>query len=185
MHGFDLAVAASLALCAYRGYARGLFQEVMSLFALALAVIAAFRWTPDVVPRLAQSIPGPSFFDTAVVFSALFAVTGIALRILVSIVSRSAARSSTANRVGGAAFSAARGAMVIGSVVLTLRSFTPTPLPGSANTPSGPLQQLNGRLADSFCAAHLARLSSAFISAFVDAPEIRLRMLATSDNEWS
>jgi hypothetical protein len=47
----------------------------------------------------------------------------------------------------------------------------------------GFLVGLNSRLARSVVAPHLAQAASELFSTFADAAEIRLRMLAASDNE--
>jgi hypothetical protein len=182
-HAVDIIVGISLLWSAFRGYTRGLFHEVMSLVALFLAVAAAFRWTPTVMPKLAEKIPGPSSIDTPISFLLVFAATGIALRILVAIIGRRLS-GSRANRVGGAFFGTAKGAVALGSTFLMLRTFTPAPLPCVNPNPFAVrVQMLNDRIGDSALASEIVRLTSGLFSGVVDAGEIRLRMLAASDNE--
>ena len=183
-HAVDVVVGVSLLWSALRGYTRGLVHELMSLAALFLAMAAAFRWTPIVVPKLAEKIPGPSSIDTPVTFLLVFVATAIALRILVAIVGRNWLSASRVNRFGGAAFGAGKAAIALGSTIVMLRTFVPPPLPsGNANPFAAPVQMLNDRIAQSPLAAELARLTSGLYSGVADAPEIRLRMLAASDNE--
>jgi uncharacterized membrane protein required for colicin V production len=185
MSPVDVAVGLSLLWYAVRGYARGLFHEVMTLAALFLAMTAAFRFTPTIVPKIAGTIPGPAFVDTPIAFLLVFAATSLALRILVSILGRSLGpRSSPLNRFGGAFFGMGKGGVALGSVMLMLRTFTPTPLPNGNPSPfAQPVQQLNGSIEHSALAGRLAEITSGLFSGVVDAAEIRLRMLAASDNE--
>jgi len=185
-HVLDIVVAVALLLSALRGYARGLFHEVTALAALLVGMTAAFRWTPTVMPKLAESIPGPSFVDTPIAFLLVFAVTGIALRILFSVVGRTwkGMNASPINRLGGAVFGMAKGAATLGTTMLMLRTFTPAPLPGGNPNPfAAPMQRLNASIDKSPLAGQLAQLASGLFSNVADAAEIRLRMLAASDNE--
>jgi membrane protein required for colicin V production len=186
MQAVDIVVAIVLVTFALRGYLRGLFSEITSLMALVIALAAAFRWTPDFVPRWADSIPGPPMADTGITFLFLFGALGLALRMIFGFVRRawSPEGSSAFDRLGGAAFGLCKGAVVLGCAVLLLRTFTP--VPASAKAPAeggGPLVDLNSRLARSLVASRLAEVSSELFSTFADAAEIRLRMLAASDNE--
>ncbi len=186
MHGIDIAVSVLLLLFALRGYSKGLFHEIMTLLALLLGLTAAFRWTPVVAPRFAESIPGPAFVDTGISFLFVFGLVGTTLRLLIVAIERMwvTVRNSPANRLGGAVFGIFKGAVVVGCSVLLLRTFTPTPpaetKPGEV---AGPVQKLNQTLAESMFAARLAEMTSGLFSTVVDAAEIRLRMLAASDNE--
>jgi uncharacterized membrane protein required for colicin V production len=188
MYYVDIAVAAAICFFALRGYSKGLFHEVMTLLALVVALTAAFRWTPDVVPRFADRIPGPAFVDTGISFLFLFGLTGMTLRFIVTMIERMwvTARNSPANRLGGAVFGIFKGGVVLGCAVLMLRTFTPTPMDeGVRAKVSGPVQSINVKLAQSMFAARLADLTSGLFSTVVDAAEIRLRMLAAGDNEGS
>jgi len=185
-HAIDIAVGVSLLFFAARGYARGLFHEVTALAALLLGMTAAFRWTPTVVPHIAEKIPGPSFVDTPATFLLVFATTGIALRVVFSIAGRTwkGMSASPANRLGGVLFGMAKGAASLGSAMLILRAFTPAPLPnGSPNPFAAPIQKLNASIEQSPLAGGLVQATSGLFSNVVDAAEIRLRMLAASDNE--
>jgi uncharacterized membrane protein required for colicin V production len=185
-HAVDIAVGVALLVSAVRGYARGLFHEVTALAALLLAMSAAFRWTPTVVPHVAEKIPGPSFIDTPAAFFLIFAVTEIALRIVFSIAGRSwkGMSASPANRLGGVVFGMVKGGATLGSTMLILRAFTPAPLPnGRPNPFATPIQTLNASIERSSLAGGLVQATSGLFSNVVDAAEIRLRMLAASDNE--
>jgi uncharacterized membrane protein required for colicin V production len=182
----DIVLAIVLVTFALRGYLRGLFSEITSLVALVIALAAAFRWTPDLVPRWADSIPGPAVVDTGIAFLFLFAAFGLALRMVFGLLRRawSPEGSSALDRLGGAGFGLCKGALILGCAVLLLRTFTP--VPATANTPAqggGPFVELNNRLARSAVAPQLALVASELFSTFADAAEIRLRMLAASDNE--
>jgi len=186
MQAVDIVVAIVLVTFALRGYLRGLFSEITSLMALVIALAAAFRWTPDFVPRWADSIPGPPMADTGITFLFLFGALGLALRMIFGLVRRawSPEGNSAFDRLGGAAFGLCKGAVVLGCAVLLLRTFTPVPASAKASAEGGgPLVDLNSRLARSLVASRLAEVSSELFSTFADAAEIRLRMLAASDNE--
>lgn len=182
----DVAVAVMLTGFALRGYLRGLYAEVTALLALVIALGAAFRWTPAVVPQWANVLPGSAAADTAITFLVLFAALGLALRFLFGLLRRgwSPETGSIFGRIGGAAFGLCKGGVALGCAVLLLRTFTPEPATAGAVAPGGgPFADLNNRLARSPVASELARVTSGLFSTFADAAEIRLRMLVASDNE--
>lgn len=185
MQPVDVVVAIVLVIFALRGYLRGFFSEITSLMALVIALAAAFRWTPDFVPRWADSIPGPPMADTGITFLFLLVTLGLALRMVFGLLRRawSPDGSSAFDRVGGAAFGLCKGGLVLGCAVLLLRTFTPVPAAAEAPAHGGPFVDLNSRLARSVVAPQLAHAASELFSTFADAAEIRLRMLAASDNE--
>jgi len=182
----DVVAGIVLAAFALRGYLRGFFTETASLVALVIALAAAFRWTPDLVPRFAHWIPGPPMADTAITFLVSFGALGLALRMVFGLLRRAWAPEggSMIDRLGGAVFGLCKGGVVLGCAVLLLRTFTPVPPAANAAAHGdGPFVNLNGRLARSAVATQLAQLSSELFSTVADAAEIRLRMLAASDNE--
>jgi len=181
----DVILAVGLAAFGLRGYLRGLFSEIASLAALALALVAAFRWTPELMPRWAAAIPGPPMVDTAITFLFLFGGLGLAFRMVFALLRRvwSPQGSSVSDRLGGAAFGLCKGGLMLGCAVLLLRTFTPVPASAKAPPHAGPIVELNSRLARSIVAPQLAQAAIGFFSAFADAPEIRLIMLAASDSE--
>lgn len=184
----DLAIGAVLVIFALRGYLRGLYSEITAVIALVGSLAGAFRWTPLVVPRWANAIPGPSASDTAISFLFVFGALGLALRFIFSLLRRawSLESSSPFDRLGGAVFGLCKGGVVMGCMVLMLRTFTPVPASDSAKSPgAGLFGDLNNQLARSPAASELARMTSELFSKFADAAEIRLRMLAASDNEGS
>jgi membrane protein required for colicin V production len=180
----DIGIGVWMLLSAARGFRRGLLREMMAMLALAVALIVAFQWTPDVVPRFAASIPGPVAVDTAVTFVGLFTVVGIALRILAAVVANLwNIGSSPLNKLGGTLFGAGKAGLAIGTAVLVLRTFSPTLPDEKIDARANPVQKLNARVHQSVLAGALATAASSVLSSAADAAEIRLRMLAASDNE--
>ena len=184
LDAIDIGVGAIMVFYGLRGYMRGLIAEVFALVALVGGLAVAFRWTPDLMPKYAQQIPGPAMSDTAITFLVVFGAVGLALRLLAAVLQGAVASVSGGplNRLGGAAFGLGKGALTLGCMVLLLRTFAPIPA-GLSTEAGGPLEQLNRRLAESVAAASLADIASNVFSTLVDAAEIRLRMLAASDNE--
>jgi membrane protein required for colicin V production len=186
LDAIDYAVGAIMVFYGLRGYTRGLIAEVLALGALIAAATVAFRWTPDLMPKYAEQIPGPAVSDTAITFLFVFGAVGLALRILAGVLHSAiaAASNSPFNRLGGAVFGLGKGGLTLGCMVLLVRTFAPIPA-GLTGDPaaSGPLDQMNRRLSESVAATTLSEIASGVFSTFVDAAEIRLRMLAASDNE--
>jgi uncharacterized membrane protein required for colicin V production len=185
LDAIDIGVGAIMVFYGLRGYVRGLIAEVLALAALLIGLTVAFRWTPELMPKYAQQIPGPAMSDTAITFLFVFGAVGLALRILAAVLQGAVASagSSPLNRLGGAAFGLGKGALTLGCMVLLLRTFAPIPAGLSTGEAAGPIEQMNRRLAESVAAASLADMASEVFSTLVDAAEIRLRMLAASDNE--
>jgi uncharacterized membrane protein required for colicin V production len=188
VHVVDVVIALVLVTFGLRGYLRGLYAEITALVALVAALAAAFRWTPAVVTAWGGTIPGPAISDTLVAFLLLFGAIGLALRTIFGILRRalSADGSSAFDRLGGAAFGLCKGGVALGCTVLLLRTFAPLPAGAAAakqQISDGLLARVNGSLMRSPSAAELARVTSRLFSTFADAAEIRLRMLAASDNE--
>jgi membrane protein required for colicin V production len=182
----DVAVGGVLVYFALRGWLRGFVGEVLALTALVLAAAAAFRWTPDAVAHFADTIPGPASADAAISFLFVFGISGLGFRVLARVVEQTvtANRGSVLNRLGGAMFGLCKGGVALGCAVMLVRTFAPEPaLRGEDTRGKGAVERLNARLAESPAAAELADVADGLISMLVDAAEIRLRMLVTSDNE--
>ena len=181
MNTVDIFVVLGLSFFAFKGYANGLVHEILSLLAMLAGLCAAFRWTPKLVPRLAEAVPGPAFVDTGVAFLVLFALVLVTGRYLSTMVQRVwvQVRHSPANRLAGASFGIFKGAIILGCTILMLRSFA-TDAHASDQVPAGVAGQvveINGRIDESYLAARLADLTSEIFSALMDTAETKVRSL--------
>ena len=186
MNTVDIVVVVGLSLFALRGYTNGLVHELMSLAALLAGLAAAFRWTPKLVPRLAESVPGPAFVDTGVAFLILFALVLMTGRYVATMIRRVwlQAGRSPANKLAGMSFGIFKGAIVLGCTILALRSFAPD-AHASDEIPTGVAGQVvdfNMKVESSYLGARLADLTSGVFSALMDTAETQVRTLATDQS---
>jgi len=187
MNTIDIVVVLGLTFFAFKGYTKGLVHELMSLGALLAGLAAAFRWTPKLTPRIAESVPGPAFTDTGVAFLILFAlvlVTGKYMGTMIQRVWVQAGR-SPANRMAGASFGIFKGAVVLGCTILALRSFAPE-AHAAEQVPAGMagrVVEINGQVDQSYLAARLADLTDGIFSALMSRAETHVRELTTDDYE--
>jgi len=187
MNAVDIFIVLGLSFFGFKGYMNGFVHELLSLTAMMAALAAAFRWTPLVVPRIAEAIPGPAFVDTGVGFMLLFALVLWTGRYVVTMVRRFwvTARSSPANRVAGLSFGIFKGAVVLGCTILALRAHAPE-AQASGPVPEGPggaVVELNGRVEQSILAPRLADLTSGIFSAVMTRAETGVRQLSPEDSE--
>jgi uncharacterized membrane protein required for colicin V production len=182
LHGIDVVIGVIVATYAVRGYARGFLGEVLSLVALLCALAAAFRWTPDAAAHFGPSIPGTGFSDTGIAFLFVFGASGLALRVLMSAIERMAtpAAASPLNRLGGAAFGASKGVVVLGCAVLLLRSFAPQSANGAAPSSNNPFAMLSSRISSAPLAAHVTQWTGGLLATFASAAEARIKTLAAT-----
>jgi membrane protein required for colicin V production len=186
LNAIDILVVLGLSFFAFKGYMNGLVHEVLSLLALLAGLAAASRWTPKLVPRLAEAVPGPAFVDTGVAFLVLFALVLVTGRYLVTMVRRVwlQARTSPANRIAGLSFGIFKGAIVLGCTFLAVRSFAPEahaadPVPSGV---AGQVVEINGQVEQSYLGARLADLTSGIFSVLMDSAESHVRTLSTGDD---
>jgi len=182
LHVVDVIIGVIVATYAVRGYARGFLGEVLSLVALLCALAAAFRWTPDAVAHFGASIPGTGFSDTGIAFLFVFGLAGLALRVLMLAIERMStpAAASPLNRLGGAAFGACKGVVVLGCAVLLLRSFAPQPATDVAQSQNNPFSALSSRISSAPLAAHVTQWTGGLLATFASAAEARIKTLAAA-----
>lgn len=183
MHAVDVIIGLVVSVYAVRGYTRGLLGEVLSLVVLLGALAGAFRWTPDAATRFGASIPGPGVTDTGIAFLVVFAITGMALRLLARAIERLSipAGASPLNRLGGAVFGICKGGVVLGCAVLLLRASAPAMTQAAAQAKdAGPVAAMSWQLASAPLAAHVTEWTSKLLSTFANAAELRVKMLAAS-----
>jgi len=182
MNAVDILIVLALSFFAYKGYVNGLVHELLSLGALMAGLAAAFRWTPKIVPRIAESVPGPAFVDTGVGFLLMFGLVLITTRYIVSMVRRFwvQARNSPMNRLAGLSFGIFKGAVVLGCSILALRAYAPEAHAGE-EAPDQTVVQVNGRVEASILAPRLADLTSGIFSVVMDSAESGVRQLSIDD----
>ena len=186
MNSIDIAVVLGLSFFAYKGYKNGLVHELLTLAALGAGLLAGHRWTPKLVPRIAEAIPGPAFLDTGVAFLILFTLVLMTGRYIATIVRRVwvQANSSPANRMAGMSFGIFKGALVLGCTILALRSFAPEAQAAedAQGGMAGRVAQINGKVDQSYIAARLADLTGGFFSALMESVGERVRELTTDES---
>jgi membrane protein required for colicin V production len=183
----DIVVVVGLFFFAFKGYTNGLVHELLSLAAMGAGLVAAFRWTPRLVPRLAEAVPGPAFVDTGVAFLILFALVLATGRYAATMIQRVwvQAGSSPANRIAGMSFGIFKGAIVLGCTVLAMRAFVTDAYAAREELPggvAGRVIEINSKVGDSYIAARLADLTSGIFSALMDTAETQVRSLAASED---
>lgn len=168
----DILVVAGLLFFAYKGYMFGLAHEILSIAVLTASSFVAFRYTGALAPHIAESVPGPAFVDTGVSFLLLFGLTLFTGRYVNTMIRRVwlKARKSPGNRLAGLTFGIFKGAVVVGCVILLLRSFTPE-AHASQEMPTGirgRVQQFNMQVDRSYLAPRLAELTSGIFTKLID-----------------
>jgi len=125
MNSVDLALALVLALCAMRGYARGIFRESLGLIALAAGALAAVVLTPLSTVLVRGYLHLPRAFETGTIFVATFVVvyalvnlSGVAIGLFLR-----EARFRRMSRMAGAAVSVVKGVAVLAFVLLFFHLF--------------------------------------------------------------
>ncbi len=125
MNVVDVALVVVLTGCALRGWWRGFFRECCGLAALVFGVVAALRFAAGGAAALEPYVrlPAPvglgvAFVGIFVVVHGLFNVAGV----LFGRVMHTTAPGAI-NAAGGAAFGVAKGAVVLGFVLLFLHLF--------------------------------------------------------------
>jgi len=176
LHAVDVIIGLVVATYAVRGYARGLIHEVLSLLALLCAFAFAFRWTPDAVARFGDAIPGKGFSDTAILFLLIFGTAGMAFRIFASAMERMSmpAAASPLNRLGGAAFGAGKGMLVLGCAVLALHAVAPRTTSPDQKSSGNPLVTLTSSISAAPLAAHVTHWTHDLLSTLASAVEAHL-----------
>lgn len=181
----DLLVVAGLSFFAYRGYQHGLAHEVISVGVVFLACFMGFRYTVKLAPHIADSVPGPAFIDTSVAFLLLFGLTLVTGRYINTMVRRVwlQARKSPGNRIGGLSFGIFKGAVVLGCVILLLRSFTPDANASQEIPPGvrGKVIQFNSQVETSLLAPRLAELTNGIFTRLIDSAERQVENITDGD----
>lgn len=187
MNAVDIFIVLGLSFFGFKGYMNGLVHELLSLAAMMAGLAAAFRWTPLVVPHIADSVPGPAFMDTGVVFMLLFALVLWTGNYVVTLVRRFwlQARRSPMNRVAGLSFGIFKGAVVLGCTILALRAYAPE-AHASDEIPdgrAGAVVSINGSVEQSLLAPRLADLTSGIFSAVMTRAETGVRRLSPDETK--
>ena len=186
MSAADILVALALAIFAMRGWSRGLVVEMMSLTVILASFAAAFQWTGKLVPRIADSVPGPAFFDTGVAFLVLFGLTFVTGRYIATMIRRVwlRAKRSPMNRMAGLSFGVLKGAVVVGCAVLILRNVEPDI---RASTPPEksphPVSKVQSRVNESRLALRIADLTGGLFSVLMTEVGGRVRELGDTAAE--
>jgi membrane protein required for colicin V production len=187
MNTVDILIVLGLTFFAYKGYMNGFVHELLSLIAMLTALAAAFRWTPILVPKIADSIPGPAFVETGVSFMVLFALVLWTGRYVVKMVRRFWVQglSSPMNRVAGLSFGIFKGAVVLGCTLLALRAYAPDAYSGGpvAREAGGAADQINDAVDDAILAPRLADLTSGIFSVVMIRAEDGMRSLAPGNSD--
>jgi len=130
MNRVDLALALLLAVCALRGYWRGLFRECFGLLALLAGVTAAFEFTALGSGWLQQYLRLPTPLQTGASFVVIFVLVHTTVNLLGVLVDRlaSALLLGGINGLAGAVLGASKGVAVLAFVLLFLHLFPIFPI---------------------------------------------------------
>jgi len=124
MNPVDLAVGTALAVFALRGYWRGFFRESFGVLALLGGLTAATRLSPAVSQRIESYAAMPAVRE-GVAFVGTFMATYCVVTLIGYVLHRlaGAAAQGWANRLGGIAVGAGKGAALVSFVLLFLHLF--------------------------------------------------------------
>jgi membrane protein required for colicin V production len=125
MNGIDLALLVVLALCAVRGYWRGLFREVFGVLGLLGGIAAAVEFAAPAAAALQQYLRLPTPLELGLAFVAIFVLVDMGLNLLAALLDRLAGALFLRgiSRLAGAAVAAAKGAVVAAFTLLFLHLF--------------------------------------------------------------
>lgn len=129
MNEVDLVLLALLMLCAVRGFVRGVFRESMGLVGLVLGAGAAMHyWRPAAALLRRVATLGPVVEQIAAGI-AIFIVVNLLTHFAAMLLDRlgRAAFLSTVMRLAGAVVGLGKGAVVLGVVLLLLRTYPLSP----------------------------------------------------------
>ncbi len=172
MGGFDIGVAAVLALFAFRGYRRGMGREILSV----LTVIGAAWIAVEAAPGFADNFG--SLFGARIskvldlaALAVVYLIAYMGLRIFLAIARRLwiSVGTSAPSRVAGTLVGGLKGAVLAGLVVALLQGTPPfegtlgsLPAPAAA-----PVEAIGKRVGDSVLAPPLAGLTGQVVSALI------------------
>lgn len=127
MNALDYAWLAVLGLSLLLGLWRGVIRETFSLAGWIAAIVAAMTFTGDAAAAMPSAVGSP-VLRTVLAFAAIFVVVLLALSVAGLLLSRAfrAAGLALADRVLGAVFGLARGALIL---MLAVGVAAMTPLP--------------------------------------------------------
>lgn len=122
----DLLILAPVLLTAYSGAVSGFVREVTGILGLVLAVFLTFQYMDPLARRIAPWFTEGASWVPFLSAAAIFLATLAAAHAVANLVSRflEAVRLSALNRLGGALFGAARGAILVSAVLLLLAGFS-------------------------------------------------------------
>ncbi len=125
----DIAAIGILALSAVLGLVRGLVRELLSLLGFGFSMWVAYRFSHQVVGiEWLAKLPGGELGRLGLAFVALFIISWLGTRILGALIAKmiSSAGLSVVDRILGAFFGVARGALLV-VVLSTLGALTSLP----------------------------------------------------------
>jgi membrane protein required for colicin V production len=124
LNWLDLLVGLIVISGAIRGYSRGLIREGMAFGGLAVGLILAAEWSPEVAGFLKPFVGGGRVLDVLAYLLVLLAVLGAAT--LLTVIALRLARVLFVgwfDRLGGAVFGAGQGAVVAALVLILMIKF--------------------------------------------------------------
>ena len=126
MNRIDVVLAVVLALFALRGFFRGFARELFAILGLVFGVAFSITKYADAAEMLPPAIPGDLRPFTA--FGVLFFAVVLAARLLGALVHRllGIVWLSPVDRLAGAVFGAGKAAVLIGLLVMAMRTYAPS-----------------------------------------------------------
>jgi membrane protein required for colicin V production len=172
MNIVDVGLLLLLFFAALRGYSRGFFHELLSLVSIVAGCAVAFRFCPAVAEGIAVRATMPYFLTISLAFLALFFPVVIGVRIANTLVERFwvSMAVSPQNRLAGMGFGVLKGALVLGSAVILLRSSVPVSETRDAFAGRflGVAEELQVRVQESQVGDALARVSLGIFAVAMD-----------------
>jgi membrane protein required for colicin V production len=122
----DVVLAAVLALFALRGFFRGFARELFAILGLVFGVAFGITKYADAAEMLPPAVPGD--VRPFVAFVILFFAVVLAARLLGALVHRllGIVWLSPLDRLAGAAFGALKAAVLVGLLVMAMRTYAPS-----------------------------------------------------------
>jgi uncharacterized membrane protein required for colicin V production len=125
----DLVLVALLAVCAVRGYVRGLFRETMGLAGLVIGGTAALVFARPGATFLHRFTGLGEVTDQVLAAILIFGIVNLLTHLLAVFLDRvaRAAFLSGVTRVAGAVVAVGKGTVIVGLVLFFLESYVPFP----------------------------------------------------------
>jgi membrane protein required for colicin V production len=125
----DFALLALLAVCAIRGYWRGLFRESMGLVGLVLGAVAATTFWQPAAAGLHRLVSLRPFVEQLVAVCLVFAGVNLLVHLGAMTLDRIARLLflGSVTRLAGAVVGVGKGAVVLAVVLFLLRAYAPVP----------------------------------------------------------